>query len=50
MMSSIDTHYLENTKKSLISYPFILSPSTKASILELDAHLQMRREMDHGIY
>lgn len=50
MMSSKSTHCLENNKKSIISYPFILSPSTKASILELDAHLQMRREMDHGMH
>ena len=35
--------------KSLISFPFILSPAIKASILELEANSQMRREMEHEV-
>lgn len=36
--------------KSFISYPFVLSPSTKAAVLELDTALQMRQEMDNELH
>ena len=34
---------------SFISFPFVLSPATKAAVLECDANLQMRRGMDQEI-
>lgn len=33
-------------KQSLMAYPFVLSPAIKATVLELDAELQMRLEVE----
>lgn len=38
--------FVECDHKSFISYPFVLSPLTKASVLELDAQVQMRHGQD----
>jgi hypothetical protein len=41
--SSASFPSLNHTGVSFISYPFVLSPATKAAVLEVDATLQMRR-------
>lgn len=41
--------YIDTNQSSFISYPFVLSPSAKAMVLEFDAAMQMRRNMDHEI-
>jgi hypothetical protein len=35
---------------SFISYPFVLSPATKAAVLEIDTAFQMQREMEHEVH
>jgi hypothetical protein len=34
--------YIDSPNRSFISFPFVLSPAAKSSILELDANVQMR--------
>ena len=42
--------YTLSEGKSFIGHPFVLTPSTKATILELDAAMQMRQVMDSEIH
>ena len=45
----INPNHIFITKKSFISFPFSLSPATKAIILEMDATIQMRQEINNEV-
>jgi hypothetical protein len=46
ILSKLARMYTLSDKKSFISHPYVLTPATKALVLEFDAAVQMRRVMD----
>lgn len=46
VLTSLSKLFTLSDKKSFISHPYVLTPATKALVLEFDAALQMRKVMD----